>query len=62
MLPNAELPGNGDVFRCNSTLNLNMNDSRVAILGRERILGIDLDLPATKLTWHELAKTDGHND
>ena len=62
MLPNAELPGEGDVFRSNNPLGLYMDDSRVAILGRDRILGIDLELPATKLQWHELAKTEGRND
>lgn len=59
-VPQASLPGEGETFRGNVALSL--GDNRVAMVGRELILGLDLNLSVTKMVWRELCLTEGVND
>ena len=61
-MPNAQLPGDGDVFRDNATIGLRMQDHRIAMIGRGKILGIDTNKPINKLQWHVIADTEGNTE
>lgn len=58
-VPNADLP-NPEVFRGNRVLSLKsqLPDSRIALMGKENFLGIDLGQVVTKLRWEVFAPNE----
>ena len=51
-LPNANLPGEGDTFRGN--VRLFIDSYRLAMVGKNSIVGLDLSLPCNRMKWREI--------
>ena len=57
---NADLPAEGETFRGNASLYI--DGYKRAMVGREKIYGIDTSVPATQLKWKVLADTGGETE